>query len=78
MTPAKPYRLLLDRLVRFGAAAVILVAGTVVLGWTFRLDVLESGLPGLATMKINTACAFAVAGVALLSIHSSQPRARSD
>jgi len=56
---------------------VILVAGLVLLGWVLRIEALESGLPGLATMKVNSACAFGLAGFALWRIHLGEPGSRS-
>ena len=48
------------------AGAVVAAVGAVVLmGWTFGLPLLKSVLPGLASMKANTALCFLLAGVAL-------------
>ncbi len=46
----------------FGAAVVV--------GWLFNIGSLKSLLPGLPTMKANTAVAFVVCGVALWLIHT--------
>lgn len=59
-----------------GAAAVI---GMVVLiGWALQIDVLKSILPGLLTMKANTAFCFVLmgAGVVLLFRSTHSPRSR--
>ena len=44
----------------------ILLALLVVSGWAFHLPALTSVVPGLVTMKPNTAAAFLLTGVALL------------
>ena len=44
---------------------VILIGACVFVGWIFNIAALKSLLPGLATMKVNTAFAFVLAGVAL-------------
>ncbi|HVU22675.1 MAG TPA: PAS domain S-box protein [Opitutus sp.] len=49
-------------------AALLITAGgsLVLLGWIFHLSALQSVLPGLATMKFNTALGFVLVGAALL------------
>src|SRR6267154_276936 len=47
-------------------SVVLITVGTLVLvGWSFDIALLKSVLPGLATMKPNTAICFILSGVAL-------------
>lgn len=49
------------------AALSILVGGIVLVGWWLGIDGLKSLVPGLLTMKVNTALAFVLLGVGLLA-----------
>ena len=46
--------------------AVIAIGCTVILGWIFDLQFLKSILPGLPSMKVNTAVCFILGGISLL------------
>ena len=55
----------LDRVVRFCALALLLVGLMVFAGWALKIEALKSVLPGLTSMKPNTALGFVLAGIAL-------------
>jgi len=65
MIPGKSYLKFLDRFVRVGAIVVIAVGAAVLLGWFANIALLKSLLPGLASMKVNTAVAFVAVGASL-------------
>ena len=50
---------------RAASGVVILISLLVLAGWLFHIPALTSILPGLATMKANSALAFLLAGVSL-------------
>jgi PAS domain S-box-containing protein len=55
-------------MVSLAAGVVVVLVGYLVLvGWWFDVAALKSVLPGLVTMKANTAAGFVLAGVSLLS-----------
>ncbi len=54
------------RLTRAGAAVILAVAGSVLIGWMFDVGFLKSMLPGYIEMKANTAVAFGLAGAGVL------------
>src|SRR4051794_37530451 len=62
--PAIPRRLF----VRACGIAAVVVGSLVLAGWAANVADLESTLPGLATMKANTALAFVLAGASLLAL----------
>ncbi|MEG4888156.1 PAS domain S-box protein [Microcoleus sp. F8-D3] len=50
---------------RKASVAVIAIGCTVILGWIFDVQLLKSILPGLVTMKVNTAVCFILGGFSL-------------
>jgi PAS domain S-box-containing protein len=58
----------LTLLSQLAAVSVILIGCMGMAGWLFDIAIFRSLLPGLATMKFNTALAFALSGLALLKL----------
>jgi hypothetical protein len=48
------------------AAVSVAIGGLVLIGWLFDLESLRSVSPSFASMKVNTAVGFALAGTALV------------
>lgn len=54
-----------EKFVRIAAIFVIAIGCLVLIGWTFNIVILKSVLPGLVTMKANSALGFVLAGISL-------------
>ncbi len=72
VTSGKSFQLLLARFTQIGCVLVACVGLAVLCGWIFDIPRLTRLLPGLAFMKINTACALLVASIALWLLHTRQ------
>jgi len=58
------------------AIAVVVLAGVVVLGWVFDIEILKSVVPGLVTMKVNTALGLALTAISLWMLLPGPSRTR--
>lgn len=58
------------------AVLTVSVGVIVLLGWYLDIMILKSVLPGLVTMKVNTAICFIFSGVSVALLHSSQQSKR--
>src|SRR6185312_574510 len=61
-------------LVRILGISTGLIGLTVMLGWIFGINVLESLVPNTVTMKFNTAVSFLMSGIMLYLINESKSR----
>jgi diguanylate cyclase (GGDEF)-like protein len=73
MTPGQAYGVILDWSACIGAFLVALLGGAVVVGWFLDIKILKSVLPGLATMKMNTALGLVACGVSLGLLRTAVP-----
>jgi diguanylate cyclase (GGDEF)-like protein/PAS domain S-box-containing protein len=55
----------LRRYCEISAIAVVWISCLVLLGWAFQIEILMSVVPGLVTMKVNTAIALALSAISL-------------
>src|SRR5580658_6544158 len=72
LASGKSFQVLLAGLTRIGCVLVGSAAVAVLCGWIFDIPRLTRLLPGLAFMKINTACALLLASIALWLLHTHQ------
>jgi len=63
------------RLAQFMGLATVLLGLSVLVGWAFHNESLETVLPGYVSMKANTALCFALSGTSLLIGYLSRPQA---
>jgi diguanylate cyclase (GGDEF)-like protein len=71
-TSGKSCQAILAALTQIGCLLVACVAISVLCGWIYDIPALTRVLPGLATMKINTACGLLLASIALWLLRTLQ------
>ncbi len=64
-TPGRELRLALGHLPMVAAGASVAVGTVVLVGWWLGIDVLKSIVPGVLTMKVNTAIGFVLLGTGM-------------
>jgi hypothetical protein len=69
ITAGRLFQSRLDWLTQIGAILVALMGTLVLGGWFLHMPVLTHVLPGLTSMKVNTAVGVLAAGLALLWLH---------
>jgi hypothetical protein len=75
MIPASTRIVSLLQLISRVSCAIVGVIGCLgLLGWVFDIALFKQIVPGLATMKANTALSFTFAGAALASLHARPSR----
>ncbi|HMD80529.1 MAG TPA: hypothetical protein VKE92_04420, partial [Anaerolineales bacterium] len=63
------------RAVSRAAGGIVLAVGLLALaGWLFNIPTLTSLLPGMATMKVNTALGFILCGISLWLLNHEQTK----
>ncbi len=66
------------RAISAGAGVCVFGIGCLVLsGWVFDIEILKSLIPGMITMKVNTAAAFVLAGISLWLLRGKLSRLRA-
>ncbi len=73
VTPKQTTLSLFSLFSQIASISAVVVGVSVLLGWLVKSDYLKSVIPGLATMKANTAFAFLSAGTALWALRSTAP-----
>ena len=58
---------LMELVSRLAGVFVSCMGGVGLLGWTLEIETLKSVIPGMVTMKANTAACFVLGGLSLLS-----------
>lgn len=71
-----PFSRLGSRWTTIAALLIIGLGVTVMIGWVFEIETLKSVIPGMATMKLNTARCFFLVGVSLLLLAPQTPSPR--
>lgn len=68
------FHISLEKVPRISSVAVFLVGCIVLVGWQFALPMLTSLLPGISTMKANTAVGFIPCGISLWLLSYKQAK----